>query len=630
MRKAEAILDIIRNRGGRGLPLDDVYRQLFNPDLYLLAYGKIYRNAGALTPGATPETVDGMSLEKIQKIIELLRYERYRWTPVRRVYIEKKNSTKKRPLGMPTWSDKLLQEVIRLILDAYYEPQFCPTSHGFRPGRGCHTALGEIYRKWPGTVWFIEGDISRCYDSLDHAVLLSILREKIRDNRFLRLIENLLKAGYLEAWRYNPTYSGVPQGGIVSPILANIYLDRLDTFVEQTLGPQYNRGTKRKANLTYVRLRRWCAREKKARNWETVKELEKQHRTLPSLQTDDPDFRRLRYVRYADDWLVGFIGPRSEGVEIKRKLGEFLNDQLKLELSEEKTVITHARSEPARFLGYDIRVIAANSYLRAYDYGKRRSRNGGIALEVPPEVVRQKCQTFLRNGKPMHRTGLANESVYAIIDTYQREYRGFVEYYQLAHNRSTRLTCLKWTMERSLTRTLARKLRISVRHVYQRFTTMIRTHEGDYKGLEARVEREGKRPLTARWGGIPLKRRTHAVLDDQLARRPTFGNEIVDRLLQRTCELCGSQDRLNVHHIRHLKDLHRAGRRDKPAWVQAMIRRQRKSLIVCHQCHQDIHTGRVDGPVPLRKRTETLESWVQGKLARPVRRGAVGKVPTHR
>jgi len=197
MRKAEAILDIIRNRGGRGLPLDDVYRQLFNPDLYLLAYGKIYRNAGALTPGATPETVDGMSLEKIQKIIELLRYERYRWTPVRRVYIEKKNSTKKRPLGMPTWSDKLLQEVIRLILDAYYEPQFCPTSHGFRPGRGCHTALGEIYRKWPGTVWFIEGDISRCYDSLDHAVLLSILREKIRDNRFLRLIENLLKAGYL-------------------------------------------------------------------------------------------------------------------------------------------------------------------------------------------------------------------------------------------------------------------------------------------------------------------------------------------------------------------------------------------------------------------------------------------------
>lgn len=156
MQSAEALLEIIHERGKRGLPLERLYRCLFNPDLYLRAYGKIYRNDGALTPGTTAETVDGMSLVKIQAIIEALRHERYRWTPVRRVYIEKKGSTKKRPLGLPSWSDKLIQEVIRSLLEAYYEPQFSVRSHGFRPGRGCHTALQEIQRSWQGTVWFVE------------------------------------------------------------------------------------------------------------------------------------------------------------------------------------------------------------------------------------------------------------------------------------------------------------------------------------------------------------------------------------------------------------------------------------------------------------------------------------------
>jgi retron-type reverse transcriptase len=216
MRNAETILGIIQNRGSRELPLEDVYRQLYNPELYLVAYGKIYRNQGAMTPGVTPETADGMSLEKIQRIIETLRNERYQWRPARRVYIEKKNSMKKRPLGLPVWSDKVLQEVIRLILEAYYEPQFSDHSHGFRPQRGCHTALRTIYHTWTGTIWFIEGDISAYFDSIDHEIMLAILRENIHDNRFLRLIENLLKAGYLEEWYFHRTLSGTPQGGVLT------------------------------------------------------------------------------------------------------------------------------------------------------------------------------------------------------------------------------------------------------------------------------------------------------------------------------------------------------------------------------------------------------------------------------
>jgi retron-type reverse transcriptase len=200
MRTADTILGIIRDRGRRGLPLEDIYRQLYNPGLYLPAYARLYANEGALTRGATSETVDAMSLGKIERLIDALRQERYRWTPVRRTYVPKKNG-KLRPLGIPPWSDKLLQEVIRLILDAYYDPQFSAYSHGFRPGRGCHTALRDMEHTWTGTKWFIEGAIHACFDRLDHQVLVAILREKLHDNRFIHLIQGLPAAGYLEDWR---------------------------------------------------------------------------------------------------------------------------------------------------------------------------------------------------------------------------------------------------------------------------------------------------------------------------------------------------------------------------------------------------------------------------------------------
>jgi group II intron reverse transcriptase/maturase len=221
MRNAETILNIIRQRGQRGLPVTDAYRLLSQRDRSLRAYGKLYRNHGAMTPGSTVETVDGMSLEKIDTLINALRDERYRWTPVRRTYISKKNGTR-RPLGLPTWSDTLLQEGIRAILEAYYAPQFSDRSHGFRPHRGCHTALRDVMQHGRATKWFIEGDLSACFDRIAHAILEATLQERFQDNRFLRLIRGLLKAGYLEEWTFNAPYSGVPQGGVVSPIFSNL------------------------------------------------------------------------------------------------------------------------------------------------------------------------------------------------------------------------------------------------------------------------------------------------------------------------------------------------------------------------------------------------------------------------
>ena len=262
MQNAETVLGVLRERGRRGLPCEELYRQMFNPQLYLLAYGRIYANKGAMTPGTTQETADGMSMRKISRIIEAMRHERYRFRPVRRVHIPKKNG-KTRPLGMPTWPDKLAGEVVRLLLEAYYEPVFSGRSHGFRPGRGCHTALREVANTWTGTTWFVEGDTADCFGAFDHDVMIGALSEKIRDNRFLRLVRNMLTAGYLEDWRWGATLSGVPQGGIASPVLSNIYLHKLDVFAETVLIPEYTRGRLRTSNPEYRKVEHAIARARR-------------------------------------------------------------------------------------------------------------------------------------------------------------------------------------------------------------------------------------------------------------------------------------------------------------------------------------------------------------------------------
>jgi len=390
MQTTNTYLGLLRERGKRGLPLKRVYRQLFNKQLYLTAYGKIYRNAGATTKGIDAEIVDAMSLEKIDAIIAALRTERYQWKPARRVYILKRNG-KNRPLGLPVWSDKLLAEVIRLILNAYYDIQFSDHAHGFREGRGCHTALQEIYHTWGSATWIIEGDISDCFGSFPHELILSVLSEKIHDGRFLHLMKKLLDAGYLEDWKFNRTLSGVPQGSIASPILSNILLDKLDTFVETVLIPQYTRGKKRKLNQEYVKLHKQMHKLLRNGQKEAALRLRKQLQRLSSIDPQDPDYRRLKYVRYADDFGLAFTGPKQEAEDIKRQVGTFLREELGLSLSDEKTLITHARSEAAHFLGYEITTMQNDTKQSRTKAGfKRRSINGKVGLRVPRAVVTAK------------------------------------------------------------------------------------------------------------------------------------------------------------------------------------------------------------------------------------------------
>ena len=588
MRTAETILAVIQDRGKRGLPLERVYRLLFNRELYLRAYARLYPNKGAMTKGTTDETVDGMSLKKIDKLIDDVRYERHQWTPVRRTYVPKRNG-KKRPLGIPSWSDKLLQEVMRSILEAYFEPQFSEHSHGFRPNRGCHTALSEI-QIWKGTRWFIEGDIAKYFETINHDVLITILSEHIQDGRFLRLLRELLEAGYLEDWKFNKTISGTPQGGVISPILSNIYLNRFDKWVETVLIPEFTQGKRQKPNPAYQQISRQLNAMRKRGDAKGVKALVKQRRLLPSVNTRDAGYRRLRYVRYADDFILGFTGPKVEAEEIKQKLKGWLLDNLKLTLSDEKTLITHASTEAARFLGYDIKVQRVNDYI---DPTGRRGVNGVIGLYIPAEVVEAKCARYLKKGRTIHRPELLKDSDFTIVATYQQEYRGIVQYYLPAINVAW-LSKLHWVMQGSLLKTLAAKHQSSMRKMLRKYSaTTIEPRTGkSLKCFEVRVERDGKRALIARWGGISLSRQTHTAIDDQPYQVRGGRTELLKRLLADECEICGSRESVEVHHIRKLSDLNRPGRKEKSLWAQQMISRHRKTLVLCRSCHEAIHYGK--------------------------------------
>ncbi len=585
MQEAAVVLSVLRERGRKGLPCTQLYRQMFNRDLFLLAYGSVYSNQGAMTPGVSRETADSMSEGKISQIIELMRGERYRFSPARRAWIPKKNG-KLRPLGVPPWSDKLVGEVVRLLLEAYYEPVFSDRSHGFRKGRGCHTALREIRETWTGVTWFVEGDIADCFGSLDHDILISILAEKIHDQRFLRLIRNMLKAGYLEDWEYHETLNGCPQGGVISPILSNIYLNKLDEFVERELIPQHTQGKGRKENPEYGRITRRIERARQRGDRAQARDLEKQRRAIPSGDPMDPGYRRLRYLRYADDHILGFIGPRAEAEEIKTGLAVFLRDELGLVLSEAKTLITHARSQRARFLGYDITIQHSDTKLTA----GRRSANGRIVLRVPPDVITAQCARYRHRGKPWHRSRLQNLDDYDIVRIYGAEYRGVVNYYLLAQDVS-RLIRLRWNAETSMLKTLAAKHRSAVTKMAARYRVKIETSDGLRTCFEARKERAGRRDLVARFGGISLRHDRRAVITDPVpVQVPYPRKELIFRLRRRICELCEASATVAVHQVTGLKALGEPGP-GQPAWATLMARMRRKTLIVCAACHEWIHAN---------------------------------------
>ncbi len=544
-----------------------------------------------------------MNMKRIDAIIESLKDESYQPKPSRRTYIPKKNG-KKRPLGIPSFDDKLLQEVIRMILEAIYEGSFEPSSHGFRQCRSCHTALISVQKTFTAVKWFIEGDIHSFFDSIDHDILIDILRERIADERFLRLIRKFLNAGYIEDWTFHKTYSGTPQGGIISPILANIYLDKLDKYMKEYC-KAFNKEKRRDRNPVYrqnetlmLKTRKELAiathEAEKKRIIERIRQLERERMTLSPTLAIATGYKRLFYVRYADDWLCGVIGSKEDCKTIKEDIKQFLHKKLRLELSEEKTLITNAKDK-AHFLGFDIYVRHTN--LAKRDALGRLGRNytKKVVLAISNDTIRQKLLDYgvvkiihhqgKEIWKPWHRNKLKNHDDLEIIESYNAQIRGFYNYYRIANNSSI-LNNFYYIMKYSMLKTFAGKYNTTKSKIIQRYRV------GKDFGVTY-TNAKGKE-ITRLFYNQGFKRKTDCSYKkcDTIVPMALFNTStsLIDRLRANKCEVCGKEDtELHVHHVRKIKDL-----KDKDFWDSFMIARRRKTLVLCESCHSKLHWGKLD------------------------------------
>jgi len=598
MQRAELVLSILnkKSKEDNKWQFKRLYRNLFNPDLFLNAYAKIYGKEGNMTKGIDGKTIDGFGMTTINKLIEELRCERYKPKPVRRKYIPKKDG-RKRPLGIPTIEDKLVQEVVRQIIEAIYEPQFSDTSHGFRPNRSCHTALEKIKKNCNGCSWIIEGDIKGFFDNINHDKMLRILKTKIKDGRFINLIEKFLKAGIMEEGKIRDSITGTPQGGICSPILANIYLNELDKYVEK-LKNETEMGIKRKKNPEYGRLTRNRYKNICSGNHKEAKRIMKMMRKLPSKDPMDQNFKRMKYYRYADDFVILIHGSKAYAEDLKEKLSDFLENQLEITLNQKKTLITNLLKEKARFLGYEIIKAHDNTKITKRSDGfKVRSINGVMQLLVPNDVITTKLKPFMKNRKSVHINKRLNFTLTEMISKYNSEIRGLYNYYCLAGNVSKRIGTFKFYHYFSLVKSIAAKHKISVKKAIKRFGIPVKNKlgTGTRNIIGTTYEKKNGDRKTLIYFNDSLKRKTYISSKIMEEFNASYKNEIIRRLLNEYCELCNHKipyEQLIVHQIRSLKKLKEKYKKrngDTPGWAKLMMKINRKTLVVCKHCHKKIH-----------------------------------------
>lgn len=594
-------LEGLEKASRQGSQVIDLHRLMRLPEIWYEAYANIYNNKGAMSTGVDDVTVDGMSYERISTLINAIKGGKYSPKPVKRVYIPKRNG-KLRPLGVPSGNDKLVQAVLRILLERIYEPIFVDTSHGFRPNRSCHTALKQIQSSWSGIHWFVEFDIKSFFDNMDHDILVSLLEKKIADKRFIEIIKRFLKAGYLEDWKYHATYSGVPQGGIVSPILSNIYLHELDTYMAE-LCRGFNKGKHRPRNPEYQKISNRIKLLRKqletsGRTPEAIqelKELQARQKRMPRGMTHTEDFKRLRYCRYADDFICGIIGTRGDADQVMQTVAAYLQNSLKLTIAPDKTHIRKAKAG-IEFLSYGIRIQQGEKRVKTKVKGRhttQRVTRGIILLSVPRHHVEQFCLKYRygdwQDNKPLHRKHLTNLSDVEIIETYNAELRGLANYYALAKHVKAALSRLQYLSQYSLFKTLACKHKTKIAKVIDT--------------LKVGREYIHRYPFKADWREIKVFQLKHINISN--ACRDEIPNtlyltastsELIRRIEANQCEYCGRVDRpVEVHHIHKLKAL--KAKPNLKLWQKIMVARRRKTLILCagveDSCHRLLHQGKL-------------------------------------
>lgn len=594
MRNPQLILDTLYSHSkSSDYKFERLYRILFNEEIYHYAYQRLGNKAGNLTLGTDGDTINGMNIQKIRYTIECLRNESYQPYPARRTYIPKKNG-KLRPLGIPAWIDKLVQEVVRMILQAIYEPSFSDRSHGFRPYKSCHTALTQIQGTFTGAKWFIEGDIKGFFDNIDHDVLIETLRKRISDERFLRLIRKFLNAGYVEDWTFHETVTGTPQGGIISPILANIYLDNLDRYMAE-YKQKFDKGNGRKVNPAYYRLSHKAVRTRKKLLKETdeskrsallqeIKRLQAEQRKTEHMLPMDEGYRRIVYTRYADDFLIGVIGSKADCEKIKADITAYMRDTLHLELSPEKTLITHGK-DTAKFLGFDITVRSSETLQRNAAGVLKREHNGKVQLLLTADHVKKALEKHeavkysVVDGKivwkPTSRGKLFAKKPHEILAQVNSEIRGFYNYYCIANNSAWWCAKYAYIMQYSLFHTLAQKLNTSVSKILDKYK-----HNGEFT-IHYNDEKGKHHSVTLYHDGFARKamgNRSLEPIGETLPRTTLY-----ERLNNGKCELCGKESELMMYHARSMKRLS-----DRTPWGKKMLNLNRKSLAVCSDCFTKI------------------------------------------
>jgi retron-type reverse transcriptase len=667
-----------------GYKARNLYKLLKDDPLWYMAYQNIYSNHGAFTKGVNSDTLDGFDKIRLKEIKDSLFNYSYKPTPVRRVNIPKPNG-KTRPLGIPTGTDKLVQEACRIILEAIYEPKFSNLSHGFRPNRSCHTALKEV-SGWTGTKWFIEVDIKGYFDNINHNILMDILSKRIEDVEFLNLIRKFLNAGYIENWKYNKTYSGTPQGGIISPILANIYLDKFDKWIEPKCNninatennrkdnPEYKKIASRKSerlirrnkinleqiendkylelnrsiishseeirstlfnitegwylnqrNQAYNRIKRFedtldkLCRKHKLDYYDTLNVTKyKVNEELLNILTNDINrldsgirkldcqkyndgLNRLKYVRYADDFILGYIGTKKEAENILKEIRSQLSNNLKLEVSEDKTKVVH-RTKGIKFLGYNIIFKEKdNEKLSTNSIGIKKRRNQTKPrFKVPTEnaikFVKDNGYGSYVENESTHRSYLINYDIYEIITQYNAELRGIIQYYKYACNVKDIIGRVQWLAHYSLLKTIASKHKCSVAQVFKRNIIKTKRHPRIGKTWYYKIPNTDKTIEIFNIKDIEYVNLNNAYelqsCNDKLSTiQINIRNSAVKKLIANTCELCGKTKEdgiaIHLHHKNPCKNIPKTD----PLWKQVQKMRQRKTVALCEDCHKKVHRG---------------------------------------
>ena len=540
----------------------ELFRLLRKEDIWIAAYENIKGNKGALTPGVTKETLDGIGLTKLRKLQNKVLDESYQFSPIRQTWIPKAKG-EKRPLGISTSNDKIVQEVIRMVLEAIYEPIFDKRSFGFRKGLAVHDALQYVETQFRWVDWVIEGDIKSAYPTIDHKRLCDILGRRIKDGRFMNLIRKSLKCGVFV--NPNTLYSilGVPQGSIVSPILANIYFNELDRWVTQkaeqvyaeksaTRHPQYKK-------LEYRIQKLSKQMEGVGRNDQERKELIREIKRLIQQRNQTPSLLdqgiELRYTRYTDDWIIGIRGPRQLAEQIQNELGSFLQFHLKQELHPNKTKITNLRAGKVSFLGYDI-FLPRNMKIGKYKKqgGKQTMRRSTpmLRFQLPVDKVIKRlkeCGYITYNKKNKIRS--TSKSSYTpledvvIVTHFKSVWLGLKNFYSGSSNRS-HLQYIQYLLHISCAMTLAHRHRSSVSKIMKKHGKRLEIMDKSVNPPKVVVAF----PYQTSWRITDRKWQCAKRFKDPFR---IYANRVSKSNLGKPCFICQTTEQIEMRHVKHVR-----------------------------------------------------------------------------